>query len=198
MKSAIYPYDYDFIPCLRHMDLMKNIEIVDLLAPKGFGVFQKDAYYFGTESSGMIIRCTEDICGTDADALIITESITKMPLEQRNKEIRLLVSNVRTVIAMTSDDDIGRFLYELCNEHGVEFRLPADLLMQNHGLSLEAAGVPSERNKLLTPIVAICGISSMTQKFDLQLYLRKRFLDEGYKVSQIGTKAYSNLFGFHE
>lgn len=32
------------------------------------------------------------------------------------------------------------------------------------------------------------GIGQNVQKFDLQLYLRSRFIDKGYKVSQIGTK----------
>lgn len=38
------------------------------------------------------------------------------------------------------------------------------------------------------PVVAVMGIGQNVQKFDLQLYLRSRFIDKGYKVSQIGTK----------
>lgn len=41
------------------------------------------------------------------------------------------------------------------------------------------------------------GIGQNVQKFDLQLYLRSRFIDKGYKVSQIGTKKISGLFGLH-
>lgn len=57
-------------------------------------------------------------------------------------------------------------------------------------------GVPTERNKIVTPIIAVCGISPMTQKFDVQLYFRDRLMKDGYKVSQIGTKEISYLFGF--
>ena len=47
------------------------------------------------------------------------------------------------------------------------------------------------------PIVAVMGIGQNVQKFNLQLYLRKNFINKGYKVSQIGTKKISALYGFH-
>ena len=55
----------------------------------------------------------------------------------------------------------------------------------------------SEEQKLCSPVVFVMGITPYTEKFHIQLLLRKRFLDEGYKVSQIGSKPYSSLFGFH-
>lgn len=55
----------------------------------------------------------------------------------------------------------------------------------------------SEIMDIDVPIVAVLGIGQNVQKFDLQLYFRKRFIDKGYKVSQIGTKKISGLYGFH-
>lgn len=48
------------------------------------------------------------------------------------------------------------------------------------------------------PVIMILGLGENCQKFDLQLTLRKFFEHEGYKVSQLGTKFYSELFGFQQ
>ena len=41
------------------------------------------------------------------------------------------------------------------------------------------------------------GDGERTCKFETQLVLRKFFKDQGYKVSQIGSRAYCELLGFH-
>lgn len=61
----------------------------------------------------------------------------------------------------------------------------------------EKLDVISEEQKPGIPVVFIAGITPYTEKFHVQLALRKHLLDDGYKVSQIGSKAFCNLFGFH-
>ena len=39
----IYPYDIEFAPVLRHKSMFKDLEIVKVLSPKGWGFTQKDA-----------------------------------------------------------------------------------------------------------------------------------------------------------
>lgn len=46
------------------------------------------------------------------------------------------------------------------------------------------------------PILGVFGTSSMQCKFTLQLNLRRMFIENGYKVAQIGTEPSSYLFGF--
>lgn len=48
------------------------------------------------------------------------------------------------------------------------------------------------------PILGIFGTSSKQGKFTLQLELRKKFLEEGYCVGQLGTEPQSILFGADE
>lgn len=45
------------------------------------------------------------------------------------------------------------------------------------------------------PVLAILGTSSVQGKFTLQLSLRKKFMQSGYNVGQIGTEPNSLLFG---
>ena len=51
--------------------------------------------------------------------------------------------------------------------------------------------------KIETPVIFILGIGEKTHKFHIQLTLRNYFLESGYKVSQVGSRNYCELFGFH-
>lgn len=47
------------------------------------------------------------------------------------------------------------------------------------------------------PTIMITGQGPYCNKFDIQLKVRRKFEERGYKVSQIATKEYSPLFGIH-
>lgn len=49
--------------------------------------------------------------------------------------------------------------------------------------------------KLSSPVLGIIGTSSKQGKFNLQLELRRKFLENGYNVGQLGTEPTSLLFG---
>ena len=44
------------------------------------------------------------------------------------------------------------------------------------------------------PIITVTGAGENCEKFDLQLAVRKIFIEQNYKVFQVGTKDYSTLF----
>ena len=46
------------------------------------------------------------------------------------------------------------------------------------------------------PVIGIFGTSPRQGKYTLQLTLRKRFMEDGYKVGQLGTEPTAPLFGF--
>jgi len=45
------------------------------------------------------------------------------------------------------------------------------------------------------PIITVYGQGENTQKFDIQLDLRARLIEDGYRVLSFGTKDYSGIFG---
>ena len=55
----------------------------------------------------------------------------------------------------------------------------------------------TEEQSITVPVVFVAGTAQFTEKFHVQLAMRKSLSDNGYNVSQIGSKTYSNLFGFH-
>lgn len=68
---------------------------------------------------------------------------------------------------------------------------------EKEGFDISQLDSISEEQGIAVPIIFVAGTTSYTEKFHVQLVLRKRLSDNGYKVSQIGSKPYSSLFGFH-
>ncbi len=48
------------------------------------------------------------------------------------------------------------------------------------------------------PIICVCGTNSKQGKYTLQLYIRKKLIEAGYKVGQMGTEPSAPLFGMDE
>lgn len=50
---------------------------------------------------------------------------------------------------------------------------------------------------LNTPVVVVAGMWEKTDKFEISLSLRERFIKDGYQVSQVGSRVGCELLGFH-
>lgn len=198
MKAVVYPYDFESASLLKHREEMKNLEIVSLAAPKGFGICCKDAYcYYGKESGFTVYDIWDKNSYSNADVLLIIDSVLKIPKDERLAELEHVISSGLSVINLVYDSEFAADVENICQKQEVKLMSGFELLENKNRISLSSVGIPSERNRINTPIVAICGLSPMTQKFDLQLYFREHFIKDGYKVSQIGTRETGYLFGFH-
>ena len=82
-------------------------------------------------------------------------------------------------------------IIDLCKNKGAK-----EIVKQVSASDIELSVSDNVLYKFDTPIVAVAGTGSFTQKFDLQLYLRKELLNLGYKVSQVGTRPYCEMFDF--
>lgn len=82
-------------------------------------------------------------------------------------------------------------------KHSIEYGKKIIDAGQLNTIEIEKLDTISEEQRLEIPVIFVAGVSPYTEKFHVQLALRKRLLDNGYKVSQIGSKEYSGLFGFH-
>jgi peptide maturation system protein (TIGR04066 family) len=82
----------------------------------------------------------------------------------------------------------------MCNCEGVYFKcfegiqnvLPEETVILNESIE-----------EIDTPIILVTGIAERTNKFEIQLTLRERIQKSGYKISQIGTRSYCEMMGFH-
>ena len=94
------------------------------------------------------------------------------------------------VLSYLNIDDENKII-DLCKNKGAK-----EIVKQVSASDIELSVSDNVLYKFDTPIVAVAGTGSFTQKFDLQLYLRKELLNLGYKVSQVGTRPYCEMFDF--
>ncbi|MDE7433353.1 MAG: TIGR04066 family peptide maturation system protein [Lachnospiraceae bacterium] len=191
MKWLIYPYAPEFIPVVRYNEIIKNGEIALLSAPSGFALQDRDGFVWGTEKSGYQIQDTADT--SLYDGIWITPEITYMQDSDIESAFNRLDIKGKTVyysalLSPTKED----VLFNILKNHK-----PLQIIHRKQkDINFEWV-TGNVINKIQTPIIAVAGIGSSSQKFDIQLYLRKYLLQMGYKVSQIGTKPYCEMLGFH-
>lgn len=198
LKIAIFPYDFESISMVKYRDLLYDMEICYLLSPKGFGLQSMEADYLRRANYGYKIRenLTEDEY-TEIDAIVIVDSVLKIPTNERGNCLKAVIRKNVYVISTVYDEKFNQALKELCREIDTEVLDSHAYIRNSNEITLESVGLPTERNRISVPVIAVCGIAPMTQKFDISLYYRHHLLNDGYKVSQIGTRKTANLFGFH-
>lgn len=189
MKWLIYPYTPKSIPIIRNKSLLKCGEVVQISAPLGFGLDGKDGYIWGEEKSEYIISNKID---QDVDGIWITPEIAYMSIDQTLTALETLpiANKIIYYSAYLNKDDENKII-DLCNHRGAK-----EIVRQGTTSDIELSVCDNILYKLDVPVIAVAGTGSFSQKFDLQLYLRKEFLDLGYKVSQIGSRPYCEMFGF--
>lgn len=187
MNVVIFPYslENDYIKAYKELF---NYNIVRFMCYNGVlpVIFENSSNEFCTFNDLVEGKIHFD----DFDTFCI---IDKVPDDNELYNIvEFMCSNGKNIICI-EEEYLSR-IAEICEKYHVE-------LLQNNYETIETPEKSwndcSEILNIDVPIVVVMGIGQNVQKFNLQLYLRDRFIDKGYKISQIGTKKISGLFGFH-
>lgn len=191
MRWLIYPYTSKFIPVIKNKELFKEGETAGLSAPLGFSLEGKDGLIWGEEASGYQVRQKVD---TEIDGIWITPEIANMSVQEITEAIKALpVKGKKIYYSGLLGHENESLLLELLQYLGAEEIMHRKNLTEDFELS----SGDFNYYKLQTPVIAVAGAGTFTQKFDLQLYLRSQLLNAGYRVSQIGTRPYCEMLGFH-
>lgn len=186
-KIAAFPYNKE-IHSLVNFAEMINGELVDIYDNKYFRNCGKTVTNF-IRSKKYIIKNIEDIDWNSFDLLIIGHiKEIELSLKQDIKKTLLekCLKHNKNVFCFDSSK-IEESFFPLFKEKGLELILPSN--------------VPDIYNKggrlymMKTPVLGIMGTSNQQAKFTLQLFLRKKLIELGYKVGQLGTEPSSAIFG---
>lgn len=192
-RAVIYPYGVEFAPVVRHRKLLSDYELSHLVSPKGWGIVGQDA---GQADKGEEIGITVEGDFVEAidnsDILIVADCNTDDNFKKKIiSNIDLAIQKGKDIIcALTLDSDVLESIDSKCKENKLKFKY-----MKNTTIQLEY-----DRDNLLhieTPIVFVAGLTETTNKFEIQLSLREHLIKNGYNVSQIGSRSYCELMGFH-
>jgi len=186
-KIIVYPYGAEIAPCVRFLNLIENYEICDIISPKGWGFTNHDACIADRyEKIGISVK--ENInWNANFDAILISDCINIRILEEQIIDVMLLAikRNIDIVYTIPS----GKInLPEIISNYKHFYRYENNIRPIVTSMKLK---------NINTPIVFIFGLSENSNKFYLQLMVRQKLLSLCYKISQIGSRTYCEIFGFH-
>ncbi len=180
---------------VRYRDLLA-FEIVGVADPIGKGMVGKDAgKVIGEPQANLRISPNIRRAIADADTLILgyMDQLSRIRKRDLLREyVQLALDAGCHVFSFQAlDPTVYGDLYELVDKKGLRLAYP-------HVPREEFAHAIQHFNVLPpvdVPVLSVMGTSSQQGKFTLQLALRRRLIQKGYKVGQIGTEHHSRLFG---
>jgi peptide maturation system protein (TIGR04066 family) len=195
-KVLVYPYDIEFSPILRHSKLLSMYNIVALASPNGWGFNGKDAA-FVDGGDKLNININNDFEGLLplCDAVLFTEAERPLDFDKSilPKVIKAAEQGKNILYFRKIEEESRKTLEELCKKNNVSFKSCYDFENTYSGHELDYFKL----QKINTPVIFVAGLYEKTQKFEIQLSLREIFSSLGYKVSQVGSRNYCELLGFH-
>lgn len=202
MRILVFPYGYDCEPLIRHADMLDDCyKISALVSPGGWGMAGKD---IAVGKDGDIITVRErfeDVTEVFDGLFIPPFEAAAEVVENRivDKAIQLIPQLSHVLCAARLTDANRKKLKEACR-HASQ---PCDFVdfcehkeLTSYGLEIPAEKYPPLQ-LLDVPVVVVAGMWEKTDKFEISLSLRERFLRDGYRVSQVGSRDGCEMLGFH-
>lgn len=187
-RILIYPYSKAYEAFVRYQNLLKDKEIVEVVSPRGWGL--EDDYIescngwlkVSCEFSESLAKCTT--------VWFVEDERLELPEKLLWKKLQETILNHKQII-------YTRFKNKYQYERAVNL-IPRD---QNITPNVEIPEMYWTLKKscysINTPVLVIFGIEENTEKFEIQVALRERFISKGYKISSITSRRDSELFCMH-
>ncbi|SFR68129.1 S8 family peptidase [Anaeromicropila populeti] len=186
-RAVVFPFSKEIHSLLRFQELL-NFEVIDVYDIKYSGKIGAGVKYLLSGEKcedDLYVKNIEKIEWDSFDTLILghlDRYSERMKFDSFLDKIMMMVK--KNNINVFSCDDLSR--YELEKGH-------------YYHPKIEKRNVPVNRQGKLyrytKPVVGIFGTSSKQGKFTLQLMIRKKLLDLGYQIGQIGTEPTALLYG---
>lgn len=197
-KVLIYPYGREFAPVIRNRSLLGKYDIVDLISPPGWGMEGRDASCADRgPDMGILVHCDFEKSIEKCDTVLVADcSIDQDFRRTIYKNIDFALENRKNIICTIElEDEYLADIRKICFSKNVYFKYYS----KYSGINMKeyAAEKVGFLDEIAVPVVFIGGVSENTSKFETQLSLRSIMLEKGYKVSQIGSRHYCELFSFH-
>lgn len=193
--ATIYPYSKDDVQLIRYAHLLTEIMPVKAVSPPGWGLCGSDATKIdGGKAQG--IQITDDLekALKKTDVLIVTSFANYFgKTGNLGDTCKLAIQMKKPVILLyppeTKEDE--NYIKQVKQQNLLYWMAEKN---DNYIIEISKYHYCSE---LDSPVVFITGEGPLTGKFETQLGIRHEFLKRGYKVSQIGSRPFCELFGFH-
>lgn len=193
-NTMIYPFDIESMPLIRHNNMIERYRFKYLVAPNGWGLTGKDASCTD-EGPKIGIKVDNDFDKVleKCDTVFFNKSSEELDFYKSiyPKMIRSAENAKNILCNIKLDSKVIKELTSKCNKNGKKFRYLCNELIDFKYPSIEHI------HSFDTPIIFVIGAFERTNKFEIQLSLREKFIEMGYKVAQVGTRNNCELVGFH-
>ena len=180
------------------MDMTVYLNKEDLrlfcVAPRGGGYEGEDAGAKIGIATKICVESDYNRLIKNADILIITESF--LPISETeiiHKIEAALLKGIEVIVLRKLSLSVQKLLLEKTHNNpnlklydGNKIRLNDDIDINDRTIE-----------KVPAPIILVIGAGERCCKFDVQLELRRELHKRNYKITQIGSKNYSEFYGFH-
>lgn len=190
-KAAIYPYNRKISSLIRYSELLSDYEIVSAIVPNGYDVNGKDVSILEKRSPlGMLGTASFDEGISKCDILIVAET------DENEQLKKVIIKNI--LKAMFQGKDIVS-LYFFSYEEEEMLAQMADIYSVNYKSYKQFNNInlpySNSTEETYAPVILVTSLNEDCLKFDVELQMKNLLQDAGYKVSLIGTKHYSEMFG---
>lgn len=186
-KLLLYPYDITSLHFLQYSEVFTNNLIVEVVSPAGWGYVGKDAGDSVGIRTGVMVTNDFDAALSKVDGILLVESIYELDEDTFSFSIQKALEVKKEVITAR------KFERELLEK----YRHDISNLYTQEKINIQVKADKTLVNRIKKPIVVVMGSGDRCNKFDIQLIVRDIFMRYGYNVTQIGSKGFSNYYGFY-
>jgi peptide maturation system protein (TIGR04066 family) len=196
-RTVIFPYDIESAPLIRHRKILP-FDVTGCVSLPGMFPAGKDAGYAdrGSDTGIQVTHSIEDAL-LNADCLfVIQPAVLLEPDRDIAPALRYAIEAGKEILcAYPLPDSLYSETEAGCRRRSLGFTYWPRFGSMKGGES----GFPGTDflDKIETPLAVILGFGEQAHKFEVQLALREFFDAKGYRVSQVGSRHYSECFGFH-
>ena len=194
-RAALYPYNKEMHAFIRFRDLL-DFEVVGVADPVGKGLVGKDAgEAIGTAPTGLKVEPNLGEAFRNANTLILGYVDRLGNIAKRD----LLYDSIRAAMEqglhvfsfLPVPSQVYPELYEIARKRKLKIAYPSISFGEVEDIVLNSRN----GSDVDVPVLGVFGTSSRQGKFTLQLALRRRLIQGGYRVGQVGTEHHAELFG---
>ncbi len=198
MKSIIYPYNLSVSQIMRNENIVKDYNIKACVTPRGYLHEGND---ISCIDEGVItgIKVSNDFNGELelVDTVIWAEYSYYFGLNNQNPFKNIIYNNIQMAINKKKDIICLELLSESEFNHFNKLAKEKKVKFTYYNNSVAITPNMDLKDSIYIPIIGVLGLNDNCMKFNTQLLIREALQNKGYKISQIGSKHYSELFGFH-
>lgn len=187
-KLVVYPYHDELSPFLRFQSVVSEFEKVIPVSPRGFGFSNKDA---GICDGGIPIGVT--VLSELKTALSQCDSVFFDRAINSSLDFNHFLSAIQIALDMDKEVIITKSLLLTLPQGSID-------LSRIKVVGYSSESPPEIRHKKLfdipIPCVTVLGTGDKSNKFEVQIAVAHYFKSQGYKTCLLGSKEYTEMFGF--